>query len=70
MVPPFIHYLAVSSQITSAPSNPHSILPPERWVIKADGNEVTISTERDAQGRETCRSPDTKETGEEAGGLV
>lgn len=21
------------------PSNPHSILPPERWVIKADGNE-------------------------------
>lgn len=30
------------------PSNPHSILPPERWVIKADGNEVTISTGRDA----------------------
>ena len=52
------------------PSNPHSILPPERWVIKADGNEVTISTGRDAQRRETCSSPDTEETGEEAGGLV
>lgn len=36
------------------PSNPHSILPPERWVIKADGNEVTHLHRERCLGRETC----------------